>query len=209
MKTGSEISRREFIFAGCALLPLLNTTAACAENACRPTETNARGPFHRRGAPWRTQLCGPAEPGEPLIISGRILDAGSCRPVAGAVVDVWQANAAGRYDNELPAYRADPEKFLLRGQMKTDAQGRYRFETILPGNYQDGGSWRPRHIHYIVSCPGYESLTTQCYFEGDKYNDTDFLVKRSLIIKLRGPVSVKEERKHLEGTFDIVLARTA
>jgi protocatechuate 3,4-dioxygenase beta subunit len=201
MKEKTKSSRRGFIFAGvAAAIPFFKSKAL--GDSCKPTETNAEGPFHRKGAPWTARLCGADEPGESLVISGRVIDAETCKPLKGATVDVWQANAAGRYDNDDPKNQPDPDKFHLRGQMKTDKDGRYRFETIVPANYGGGGiGMRAKHIHYIVSCPGYAPLTTQCYFEGDKYNETDRLVRRSLII------SLQEKKKHKEGTFDIVLAK--
>ena len=200
MKERLKSSRRGFIFAGFAAIPFLKSKALA--DSCNPTETNAEGPFYRKGAPWTTQLCGADEPGDPIVIAGRVIDAETCKPIKGATVDVWQANAAGRYDNDDPKHPPDPDKFHLRGQMKTDKDGRYRFSTVLPANYSGGGvGMRAKHIHYIVSCPGYVPLTTQCYFEGDKYNESDRLVKSSLIIGLA------DKKKHKEGTFDIVLAK--
>ncbi len=66
---------------------------------------------------------------------------------------------------------------------------------------------RAKHIHYKISAPGYESLTTECYFEGDKYNSTDSLVKPSLITSLPDFKHPQEKRKFLKGTFDVVLAK--
>lgn len=196
-------SRRKFLLAGVAAISVLE--AETLAEVCRSTEDSVLGPFYRRGAPWRTQLCARDEPGEPLLITGTVSGADSCRPLRGAIVDVWQADAAGHYDNEDG--RRAPRRFRLRGRMKTDARGRYGFETILPANYSDGGSFRAKHIHYIVSCPGYESLTTQCYFEGDEYNATDALVKSSLIIETANYLHPSNNRKYLRGTFDVVLTK--
>jgi protocatechuate 3,4-dioxygenase beta subunit len=187
------------MLTGLAALPLLKADAGADE--CRPTEYNTAGPFYRKGAPWRTKLCGADEPGEPLVMSGRVIDSTTCQPLKGATVDVWQANAEGRYDNDDPKNPPDPDKFLLRGQMKTDKDGRYSFDTILPAPYSAGRAMRARHIHYIVSYPGYEPLTTQCYFEGDKFTETDPLVRRSLIVRL------DEKGKRKAGAFDIVLVK--
>jgi catechol 1,2-dioxygenase len=189
-------SRREFMGAGLALLPFLKA-GACVDS-CSPTVRGAGGPFYREGAPWRAKLCGADEPGEPLLIAGRVTAADTCRPLKGAVVDVWQADAAGRYDNE---------RFHLRGRVKTDDEGRYQIETILPGNYTDGGFGRAKHIHYIVSAPGYAPLTTECYFEGDARNQTDRLVRSSLIIPLSGLAPGSGKGKQLKGTFDVVLSK--
>lgn len=198
-------SRRSFLFMGLAALPILKS-AALADN-CPPTAANGAGPFYRKGAPWRASLCGANEPGRHLILDGRVIEAGTCRPLKGATLDVWQANAAGRYDNDDPRNPPDPNKYLLRGQLKTDEKGYYRIETVLPGSYQAGNSWRAKHIHYIVSSPGYSPLTTQCYFEGDKHNKTDFLVKESLIISLSGTRRDGSQTEYLKGAFDVVLAK--
>jgi catechol 1,2-dioxygenase len=179
---------------------------ACAETseACRPTVRGAGGPFYREGAPWRSKLCDASEPGEPLVVSGRVTAADSCQPLKGAVVDVFQANAAGLYDTQIKGL--DPARFHLRGQMRTDEAGRYRFETVLPGNYTDGIE-RARHIHFRVSAPGYAPLVTECYFEGEPRNATDRLVKAPLVIRLSDFTHERERRKYHAGTFDLVLAR--
>jgi catechol 1,2-dioxygenase len=188
-------SRREFVGAGLALLPFLRFEACATEaETCSPTLRGAGGPFYREGAPWRSKLCAAGEPGEALVVAGRVTAADTCAPLKGAVVDVWQADAAGRYDNE---------RFNLRGRVKADDEGRYRFETVLPGNYADGGFQRARHIHYIISAPGYAPLTTECYFDGEARNRTDPIVRPSLIVPLDG-----ERGKQLKATFDIVLAKS-
>lgn len=187
-------SRREFVGAGLALLPFLKFEAcAGAAETCGPTATGAGGPFYKEGAPWRSKLCGADEPGEALVVAGRVTAADTCAPLKGAVVDVWQADASGRYDNE---------RFHLRGRVRADGEGRYQFETVLPGNYSDGGFQRARHIHYIISAPGYAPLTTECYFEGDARNRTDPIVRSSLVVPLSGGKGTQ-----LKATFDIVLAR--
>ena len=131
--------------------------------SCAPTHADAKGPFHIEGSPQRTRLAGPQEPGERIAIEGRVLDE-RCRPVAGALLDIWQADAGGEYHGA-----AGQEEYRLRGQMMSAADGSYRFETILPGRYPLGGSTRPAHIHFTVSKPGFGPVTTQMYFEGDPF----------------------------------------
>lgn len=194
MRKKLNTSRREFVGAGLALLPFLTFEAcAAAAETCGPTARGAGGPFYREGAPWRARLCGADEPGEPLVVAGRVMAADTCSPLKGAVVDVWQADAAGHYDNE---------RFNLRGRVRADDEGRYSFETVLPGNYADGGFERARHIHYIITAPGYAPLTTECYFEGDPRNRTDPVVRNSLVI----PLAAAQGRGR-KATFDIVLAK--
>ena len=187
-------TRREFVGAGLALLPFLKFEAcASSSETCSPTVRGAGGPFYKEGAPWRAKLCGADEPGEPLVVTGRVTGADTCAPLKGAVVDVWQADSAGRYDNE---------RFHLRGRVRADDEGLYSFETVLPGNYSDGGLARARHIHYIITAPGYAPLVTECYFEGDPRNRTDPIVRNSLVIPLAGI-----QGKQRKATFDIVLAK--
>jgi protocatechuate 3,4-dioxygenase beta subunit len=114
----------------------------------------------------------PGEPlGERIIVSGRVLDENS-RPLANTLVEIWQANAAGRYRHEVDQHPAplDPN-FTGRGQAVTDADGRYRFITIRPGEYpwrNHYNAWRPAHIHFSLFGPAFATrLVTQMYFPGD------------------------------------------
>lgn len=205
MNESLNSSRRSFVYkgvyAGLAALPLLHLDLLAD---CKQTIASPEGPFYRAGAPWLTRLCNPNEPGEPLVIVGRVTAADTCAPLRNAVVDVWHANHTGLYDNQMKGYE---NKFYLRGRLKTDAEGRYTFTTILPAAYSTGSSMRAKHIHYKISAPGYELLTTELYFEGDKYNATDSLVKPSLITSLADFKHPQEKRKYLKGTFDVVLTK--
>jgi catechol 1,2-dioxygenase len=177
--------------------------------ACQPTVDATRGPLYRRGAPWRTRLCPADEPGESLSIAGTVTAAGDCRPIADATLDIWQTNARGLYSNllglENPSHRGT---FNLRGRMKSNQEGGYRFQSILPGRYPL--FWpltRPRHIHMTVTHPQYEPLTTQIYFEGDEYNRSDPWWRESLTIGLQQHVDSLSNRVEWRGVFDIVLQR--
>jgi len=114
----------------------------------------------------------PGEPlGERIIVSGRVLDENS-RPLANTLLEIWQANAAGRYLHEVDQHKAplDPN-FTGCGQAFTDAEGRYRFVTIRPGEYpwrNHYNAWRPAHIHFSLFGPAFATrLVTQMYFPGD------------------------------------------
>jgi protocatechuate 3,4-dioxygenase, beta subunit len=109
--------------------------------------------------------------GERIIVSGRVLgDDG--RPLAGQLVEIWQANAGGRYRHSVDAHDAplDPN-FSGAGRCLTDAEGRYRFTTVKPGAYPWGNhpnAWRPNHIHFSLFGRAFtERLVTQMYFPGD------------------------------------------
>jgi protocatechuate 3,4-dioxygenase beta subunit len=109
--------------------------------------------------------------GERIIVSGRVLDENS-RPVANTVVEIWQANAAGRYRHEVDQHNAplDPN-FTGSGQAVTDAEGRYRFVTIRPGEYpwrNHYNAWRAAHVHFSLFGPAFATrLVTQMFFPGD------------------------------------------
>lgn len=148
-------SRRQCVFAGLAGLVTLPAIA----QQCRGTPSDQLGPFYTRGAPEQTELCASGSGGKDrLIVSGRVLDA-TCKPLAGALVEVWHADAYGNYSGFTRGRKDDPA-CLLRASIKTDAEGRYGFSTIVPAEYPG----RPRHIHYRVSHATHATLVTQLYF---------------------------------------------
>jgi protocatechuate 3,4-dioxygenase beta subunit len=172
-----------------------------AEGDCRPTAEDVLGPFHREGAPARTALAAPSEPGERLAVRGRVLGPDCKTPLAGARVDVWHADAGGNYDMSARDYK-------LRGVLTASAAGAYAFESILPGRYRLGSSFRPRHVHFKVTAEGFRPLVTQLYFRGDPYlapNDPCDVCgsgDATLIMP-----SAQSERGVHAVTFDIVLVR--
>ena len=169
------------------------------------TEDNILGPFHRPSAPFRAKITPPLEPGTVLLISGRVYGLDTRKPLVNAVLDIWQANAKGRYDNDDPNKPPAKDVFLNRARLVTDETGYYEYETIHPGAYKIGQNlWRPAHVHYLVRHPGYKELITQLYFKGDPHNKTDHWIKESLTIE---PRQEKAGATAYEvGAFDIVLA---
>lgn len=113
--------------------------------------------------------------GQIIHILGQVLDE-QCRPVEGALVEIWQAAASGRYnhpDDRDSRASLDPN-FQYWGFATTDKEGGYSFKTVIPGPYQAGLFWtRPSHIHFKVHRQGYQELTTQMYFTGDPYLEKD------------------------------------
>lgn len=111
--------------------------------------------------------------GERIVVHGQVLDE-DARPVPNALIEVWQANAGGRYRHKNDAYLAplDPN-FGGCGRCVTDKEGRYSFRTIRPGPYpwpNGGNDWRPAHIHFSIFGSGFaQRLITQMYFEGDPH----------------------------------------
>jgi hydroxyquinol 1,2-dioxygenase len=158
------------------------------------TETTVLGPFYVDNAPEFALGAdiGVGIEGQPLYAEGSIAAADGA-PLAGATVDVWQSDDDGFYDVQAP----DPTKLSLRGRFKTDAEGRYRFWSIVPAFYpipNDGPvgemlvatnrhPFRPAHVHFMIAAPGCETLVTHVFVPGDRYLDSDavFGVKNSLV----------------------------
>ncbi|MGE0788307.1 MAG: hypothetical protein AB7S26_21720 [Sandaracinaceae bacterium] len=139
---------------------------ACADGEIARTPEIAEGPFYRPRSPRTHWLGEPDAPGERFVLEGRVLDR-ACRPIAGAVLDLWQADGTGRYD-------ADGQRF--RGHQLSDADGRYRFCTVRPGPEQVIGIVRTPHLHLKVWAEGRSLLTTQLYFADERpRNEADVL----------------------------------
>ena len=147
----------------------LAPTPACGDDDDR-TASQTEGPVFTPNSPEKTNFRADVQRGMPIVLSGSVLTT-ACQPVAGALLDVWHSDDEGNYDNE--GYR-------LRGHFFTDAQGRYRLETVVPGHY----SGRTRHLHVKVQArqPG-PVLTTQLYFPGEAANDRDGLFRPELLME--------------------------
>ena len=152
--------------------------------------------------------------GERMILTGQVLDE-QRRPVAGTLVELWQANACGRYVHKADQHDAplDPN-FLGAGRCLTDSEGRYRFLTVKPGAYPWGNhpnAWRPQHIHLSLFGQHFANrLVTQMYFPGDPLHQYDPMVmsaperlRKRLIADFS--LDVTEEGYALGYVFDIVL----
>ena len=148
----------------------LTPTPACGGQGATPEQTEE-----------------PEMRGRRLVVTG-VVRGTDCKPVPRALLDFWQADAGGRYDNA--GYR-------LRGHQLTDAEGRYRLETILPGVYPG----RTRHIHVKAQAPNRPALTTQLYFPGEAGNARDGIFDPALLVALADAADVATAR------FDFVLAR--
>lgn len=160
-----------------------------------------QGPFYTENPPFleNNKLAKDDEEGEKVIISGRVLNLECNQFITDAIVDIWHANAAGNYDNA---------SFNLRGYTKTNEQGFYLFETIMPGKYLNGNRFRPSHIHYKITPPDFEELTTQLYFAGDSDIPADAaasLTSGQFDASNRIIDLVKNADGILEGTFDVII----
>lgn len=168
--------RRFFALGATGLLACARPETLLAQDTCAPTAPNIEGPFFRAGAPVGHRIAG-AEDGHAIRIQGRVRDT-HCRPARGGVLEVWQADAHGDYDNV--GYRH-------RRQVRCDADGRFAFETIVPGRYRAGSTVRPAHIHVKAHADGRPTLTTQLYFPGDPHNDDDPWMRSSLLLRETRP----------------------
>src|SRR5437899_458478 len=102
------------------------------------TEDCILGPYHRPGAPFRAKVTPPLEAGVVLLVKGRVWGLDTRKPLAGAVLDVWQANAKGRYDNDDPRNPPKKDVFVNRARLIADENGYYEYETVHPGAYKIG-----------------------------------------------------------------------
>ncbi|MBO6717317.1 MAG: 6-chlorohydroxyquinol-1,2-dioxygenase [Rhizobiaceae bacterium] len=195
----SDDRRQEWVL----LSDLLGVTQLVEEiNAYRPkgtTPKTARGPFYRPDAPrlpLGADICLDGR-GERLTVAGHVRDLDG-KPVPGAMIETWQANGQGQYENQQPDLQ--PE-FNLRGQFRADEQGNFTYRTVRPAGYRvpdDGPAGellkglgyplhRPAHIHFIISAPGFETIMTHVYDRSDPYLNEDplFGVKPELLADFR------------------------
>lgn len=173
------------------------------------TASTVLGPFYREGAaelPYGASISQDGR-GEPAVLTGRVLNADGA-PIAGATLDVWEANEQGLYEQQDP----NQPEMNLRGRFRTDDEGRYKIVAIKPVSYSipDDGPvgqmlralgrhpYRPAHIHFIVSAPGHRSLVTHLFVEGDPYLESDvvFGTKESLVVPFVLNESMEEAAQH-------------
>jgi protocatechuate 3,4-dioxygenase beta subunit len=161
----------------------LAPTPAC-DDGDEPTLAQTEGPYFTPDSPERTSLLEAGMGGRRLVVAGTVLTT-DCRPVRRALLDFWQADDAGQYDNQ--GYR-------LRGHQFSDDQGGWRLETVVPGLY----TGRTRHIHVKVQAPDGPVLTTQLYFPGEPANERDGIFSPELLL---GDVRDRGDRRAASFTF--------
>jgi catechol 1,2-dioxygenase len=174
---------------------LASASASAAQ--CVQTHDNIEGPYYRAGAPERWDLTEPGMRGTVLELDGRVTGLDCREGLRDVELDVWHATADGHYDNDGSMGRTS--KYVLRGKLHTDRDGRYHVRTIVPGRYLNGPQYRPAHVHVKVRASGFSDLTTQLYFPGDPYNDVDPFIHRSLIMQ------AERAGEALRARFDFVL----
>lgn len=209
----SQNQRRKFL-KNSSLLALsagLIPSLLKAESSPNPSDPQAcdtttidfygEGPFYTANAPTlqNGQLATANEPGTRMIIAGRIMNLDCTQAIQNATIDIWHADDAGAYDNN---------GFKLRGKTTTNSQGFYQFETIKPGKYLNGATFRPSHIHFKISAAGFPPLTTQLYFQGDSSIAGDAAASISsgnFDASARIIPLTANGQNIMEGTWDIVI----
>ena len=179
--TEHELTRRRLLALGLAIPPLaalagtdlfagelLAATPAIADDD-DPTPAQTEGPYFTPNSPLRRSIVPAGAAGVRLTLTGRVLTTAG-KPVTRALIDFWQADAGGAYDNS--GYR-------FRGHQLTDAKGRYALTTVVPGLYPG----RTKHIHVKVQPRGGSILTTQLYFPGVPRNRSDSIFQSALLVR--------------------------
>jgi len=185
LKSGMLAAAWELSRADTALTQELAPTPSCHDGD-EPTVSETEGPFFKPRSPARSELREAGARGRQFELSGVVLSR-SCRPLRGAVVDLWHADEKGEYDNV---------GFRYRGHVISGADGAFRFRTIVPALY----SGRTRHYHVKVQAPGSRLLTTQLYFPNEPANLRDSLFQRELLMR------VADAGDGLAGRYDFVLS---
>jgi protocatechuate 3,4-dioxygenase beta subunit len=201
------MKRRNFIktgLMGTAAISMAPTVLLSRQD-CNVTNNDILGPYWAENHPYRVVLANIDEPGTRIHIAGTV-KANDCEtPIQNAIVDVWHANDDGCYTifQECDSGNTDEDPYNLRGQMLTNENGEYAFESIWPGYY----TGRPRHFHYKITTPNGLELVTQCYFESDPEVDDDWIETHpGLVIPLE---EGEEGEEGLYGIFDIVMDETS
>lgn len=221
----STPERHEFILLSdvvgfSALVDMINSKGGA-------TEGSNLGPFYLDDAPRKTlgSDLSDERDGVSILVHGKVTDT-LHNPLPGAIIDTWQADAAGTYP--IQEQEQGQDKFDLRGIFEADENGQFYYTTVLPKPYTvpydgpvgrllragDRHAWRPAHLHYIVRAPGMSTITTEVFFENTEYIDNDavFGVRKSLIAKV-GPSKdidalgyALDKKPDAVCSFDFVLA---
>ncbi|HVV22549.1 MAG TPA: dioxygenase [Pseudonocardiaceae bacterium] len=220
----SDEKRQEFILASDVLGLSMLVVQLNNRFAAEATPATVLGPFHIDGSP-------PAEfghdmsegiPGTPLYITGRVIDTDG-KALSGVILDVWQADADGNYESQLP----EIDEARLRAKYQTREDGTYCVRTIAPLGYSipmdgpvgdlidrtDISHFRPAHVHFMIDHPGHRRLITHLFQDGADYLDSDvvFGTKDALVVPFHerpagdSPDGGSIDRPHLHATFDFVL----
>jgi protocatechuate 3,4-dioxygenase beta subunit len=213
-----NLKRRHFLQWGAAGIgAALMSWKAGAANLCAQTPPQTAGPFYPGAAEFTANNDLTAVPGATAAALGQVIHIEGvvrdvqCKPIPGASVEIWQACASGRYNNDNdPNTAALDPNFKYWGETITAKDGSYSFKSILPGAYPADTDWdRPPHIHFKVAKRRYHDLITQMYFKGQPLNDLDKILAH-VPAQLRSDVIVDFQPQpgdptSLLGTFNITM----
>ena len=165
----------------------MDPNLACSGGKTSATVTPelTEGPYFKAGSPELANLLQPGMSGTKLVVTGYVYNT-NCQPVANALLDFWQADASGAYDNS---------GYTLRGHQFTDANGHYELTTVVPGLYPG----RTEHIHFKVQAPNGKLLTSQLFFPGVAQNDSDGIYNASLLL------SIQQNSDNWQGQYNFVV----
>jgi catechol 1,2-dioxygenase len=174
MNLNNALDRRKFLKLSSMFAVAVSATplGACRDGAddsdmktstCRTTD-DILGPFYKAGAPFTENVIPEGAEVSPLIVRGIVFE-GCDTPVPDAIVEIWNADEEGSYDTS--------DQYRYRGRYRSSQDGDYFFQTIIPGKYLNGQTYRPSHIHFRITAPGYKELVSQIYFTNDPDIPTD------------------------------------
>ncbi|HYD35704.1 MAG TPA: hypothetical protein VD999_06565 [Vitreimonas sp.] len=155
---------------------------------CIPTFVDGGGPYYQANSPFRTNIAPEVNTGQKLIVSGKVLKSDCQVPAGSVVIDIWQANESGNYEDEW-----------YRGQVTTQSDGSYYFETVIPLGYGQGTAYRPPHIHFKVWDGQREIITSQMFLPAARNQQID----EAYIVKLDKQTTDNGEVYY--ATHDIIL----
>jgi protocatechuate 3,4-dioxygenase beta subunit len=210
-------SRRKVLRQAGAVALLVPVTPAWPQTGCEPapqcrkdcgpTARAAEGPFYVGNVPEAVDINPAKAAGTAMHISGTVYGPDGVTPIPNAKVEIWHADAAGAYhpeDNgDIARYRRS--QINLRGTARTDAQGRYAFDSIVPGHYGD----RRRHLHWKVSASGHRAVTTQSYWSDERGTPRDRGDATDRQPEACRWVEFRTLRGVATGVFDVVLKSAA
>lgn len=163
------------------------------------TTNDILGPFYRENVPIRSNIIVEGVRGAQILLHGKIFGSDCTTPLPNALVEIWHCNADGEYDNDSDEYRH-------RASWKTDANGEYSFQTILPGKYLNGKLFRPSHIHYRVTASNHKELISQIYFKGDPHITKDPWASQEKAQHRILEIAPIDTKGNLQLKFDLFLA---
>jgi catechol 1,2-dioxygenase len=212
--TQSIPTRRNFLKGapvGVALALGSASSVVAAAGSCKTSDGDILGPFYRPNAKSSVTLIDAKTEGEKLKLTGVVLRPDCKTPVVGATIDFWHTDHKGAYDIKTPDEKIAVENYKFRAITQTDKDGKFTFETIVPGSYgippglegfeKYAGQTRPAHFHVTITHPIYLPLTTQIYMKGDQYIAKDPWAKHSKNI-----VTLVRKNNVTSGQFELVLA---